>query len=172
MACGLFRLDPDLTLTRLDSGIHFSNSPCWSPDGGTFYFSDSWINTTYAYEYDMEMGRVQGRRPFVDTGTLGGLPDGATVDSEGRLWVALYRAGKIAAYRPDGTLERLIDMPVSLASSVAFGGPELDRLFVTTIAHDLAAGGDEQDGSDDLPGSLFVIDGLGAKGLPEALFAG
>jgi len=168
---GLFRLDPDLSLTRLDSGIHFSNSPCWSPDGGTFYFSDSWINTTYAYDYDQHTGTVSNRRSFVNTGELGGLPDGATVDADGLVWVAIFRGGKVAAYRPDGTLERVIEMPVPLVSSVAFGGPELDRLYVTAIDHDVTQGA--PDGViDDEAGSLYVIEGLGVRGLPEPLFAG
>lgn len=170
---GLFRLDSDRTLTRLDSGIHFSNSPCWSPDGGTFYFSDSWLNTTYAYNYDADTGSVSRRRIFVNTGDLGGLPDGATVDVDGRVWIAIYRAGKIAAFRPNGTLERVIEMPVKLVSSVAFGGPDLDRLYVTTIAHDVAAGGEEgQNAVDEQAGSLFVVEGLDARGRPEPEFGG
>lgn len=168
---GLFRLDPDRTLTRIDSGIHFSNSPCWSPDWRTFHFSDSWISTNYAYDYDIGTGAVANRRTFVDTADLGGLPDGATVDADGLFWVAVYRAGLIAACRPDGSLERTIPMPVKLVSSVGFGGADLDRLFVTTIAHDLAAGG-EEGGDEPEAGCLFVIDGLGAKGRPEPLFAG
>jgi sugar lactone lactonase YvrE len=164
---GLFRLDSDLTLTRLDSGIYFSNSPCWSLDGKTFYFSDSWIDTTFAYDYDVDTGAVSNRRPFVNTRELGGLPDGATVDAEGQFWVAVYQGGKIGAYRPDGTLARAIDMPVMLVSSVAFGGPDLDRLFVTTIAH-----GTQGEPSEEGAGALYVIDGLGAKGRPEHLFAG
>jgi sugar lactone lactonase YvrE len=171
---GLFRLDPDHSLTRLDAGVHFSNSPCWSPDGKTLYFSDSWISTTYAYDYDVETGGVSNRRPFVNTSELGGLPDGATVDADGLFWVAVFRAGKVAAYRPDGRLERLIDMPVKLPSSVAFGGPQLDRLYVTTIAHDVAgaAHGGHADEPDAQAGSLFVIEGLGARGRPEPAFAG
>lgn len=170
---GLFRLDPDLTLTKLDSGIHFSNSPCWSPDGGTFYFSDSWINTTYAYDYDADTANVSNRRTFIDTSELGGLPDGATVDVEGLFWVAIFRAGKIAAYRSDGQLERVIEMPVKLVSSVAFGGPAFDQLYVTTIAHDVIhkAQGGKKDG-DELGGSLFVIEGLNARGRAEPQFAG
>ena len=164
---GIFRLDPDRSLTRLDSGIHFSNSPCWSPDGQTFYFSDSWLNTTYAYDYDIETGMVSNRRRFVDTSELGGLPDGATVDADGLFWVAVYKAGKIAAYRPDGKLERTIDMPVKLVSSIAFGGPNLDRLFVTTIAHGMGGEPPEQGAGD-----LYVIDGLGVRGLAEHHFAG
>lgn len=170
---GLFRLDPDLSLTKLDSGIHFSNGPAWSPDGGTFYFSDSWINTTYAYDYDLETGNVGHRRPFANTSDLGGLPDGATVDADGRYWVAVFRAGKIAAYRPDGSLERVIDMPVKLVSSVAFGGAKLDQLYVTTIAHDVAREAQgAQHVEEDQAGSLFVVEGLGVRGRPEPLFAG
>jgi len=171
---GLFRLDPDLSLTRLDTDIHFSNSPCWSPDGKTFYFSDSWLNTTYAYDYDVETGSVSGRRVFVNTAALGGLPDGATTDVDGLYWVAVFRAGKIAAYRPDGKLERVIDMPVKLVSSVAFGGPKLDRLYVTTIAHDVVseAQRSQTGAGDDLAGSLFVIEDLGTRGRPEPAFAG
>ena len=67
----------------------------------------------------------------------------------------------------------MIEMPVPLVSSVAFGGPDLDRLYVTTIAHDVAAGGHDDNGnSDDQAGSLFVIEGLGTRGLAEPLFAG
>jgi sugar lactone lactonase YvrE len=96
------------------------------------------------------------------------------VDADGLFWVAVFRAGKVAAYRPDGGLERLIDMPVKLPSSVAFGGPQLDRLYVTTIAHDVAgaAHGGHADEPDAQAGSLFVIEGLGARGRPEPAFAG
>lgn len=164
---GLFRFDPEGTVTQLDSDIHYSNGPCWSPDEGTFYFSDSWRDTTYAYDYDIAAGTVANRRPFVNTRALGGLPDGATVDSDGLYWVAVYQAGKIAAYRPDGKLERIVDMPVKLVSSVAFGGPDLDRLFVTTIAH-----GSLGEPVEPNAGSLYVIDGLGAIGRPEHRYAG
>lgn len=164
---GLYRFDPDLSLTQLDTGIHFSNSPCWSPDGKTFYFSDSWLKTTYAYDYDAETGTVCNRRAFVNTSDLDGLPDGATVDADGLYWVAVYQGGKIAAYCPDGKLERTVDMPVKLVSSVMFGGPQLDRLFVTTIEHG-ALGEPVEDGA----GDLYVVDGLGANGLPEHRFAG
>ena len=103
----------------------------------------------------------------MNTRELGGLPDGATVDADGLFWVAVYQGGKVAAYRPDGTLERAIDMPVKLISSVAFGGPDLDRLFVTTIAH-----GIHGDPVEEGAGALYVIDGLDAKGRPEHRYAG
>jgi sugar lactone lactonase YvrE len=159
---GLYRLDPDHRLIKLDDDVHYSNGPCWSPDGRIFYFADSWRKTIYAYDYDMETGGVSGRRPFAHTEALGGLPDGATVDSGGRLWSAIYEGGKVAAFSPDGALEQVIDMPAGRVSSVMFGGPGLDRLFVTSISHDDSDGG----------GLLYVIDGLDARGLPEPRFAG
>ena len=70
--------------------------------------------------------------PFVDTSDLGGLPDGATVDADGLYWVAVFRGSKVAAYRPDGSLARVIDMPVELPSSVAFGGPDWGDLYLVT----------------------------------------
>jgi L-arabinonolactonase len=130
---GLYILDPNHGLRVLDTGVHFSNGPCWSPDCKTLYFSDSWLYTTYAYDYDIGTGQVANKRPFVDTRELGGMPDGATVDREGLLWMAIFRGGKIAAFRPDGCLERVVEMPVRLTSSVMFGGPDLDHLYVTTI---------------------------------------
>lgn len=164
---GLFRLDPDLSLTQLDTGIHFSNSPCWSPDYKIFYFSDSWLKTTYAYDYDVDTGRAVNRRTFVETTELGGLPDGATVDADGLVWVAIYGGAKVAAFRPDGSVERTIDMPTRLVSSVAFGGPDLDRLYVTTIAHAIDGSPVEEDA-----GSLYVVDGLGVRGRLENRLAG
>lgn len=164
---GLLRLDPDHSLHKLDSGIHFSNGPCWAPDGRTFYFSDSWLYNIYAYDYALDTGAVSHRRVFVNTEELGGRPDGATVDSTGRVWVAIYGAGKIAAFTPDGVLERVIDMPVKLVSSVSFGGEKLDRLFVTTIAHGVH-GEPPEEGA----GLVYVVDGLGVTGVAEPRYAG
>ena len=163
---GLYRLDPDHCLTKLDTGIHFSNGPCWSPDDKTFYFSDSFRYETYAYDYDIATGEVANKRLFVNTRELGGLPDGATADCDGLVWVALYGGGKIAAVRPDGQLERAIDMPVRLVSSVMFGGSNLDQLYVTTIEKG-ALGEPSQEGA----GDLYVIEGLGARGVPEPRYA-
>ena len=164
---GLLRLDPNHNLTQLDKGIHFSNGPCWSPDDKTFYFSDSWLNNIYAYDYELATGQVANRRIFVNTADLGGVPDGATVDSEGRLWVAIYGAGKIVAFSPDGTLERTISMPVRLVSSITFGGANLERLYATTIAYGIG-GEPREEGA----GLVYVVDGLNVRGVPEPRFGG
>ncbi len=164
---GLYSLEVNHDLKVLDTGVHFSNGPCWSPDFKTFYFSDSWLYTTYAYDYDIETGEVANKRVFVDTRNLGGLPDGATVDRDGLVWIAIFRGGKIAAFRPDGRLERIVEMPVRLTSSVMFGGPELDQLYVTTIEK-----GPFGEPSGEGAGDVYVIEGLGAHGMPESRYAG
>lgn len=160
---GVLRLDADHGLTRLSDDIMVSNGPAFSPDDRTFYFADSVINTIYAYDYDIETGTLSNRRIFATTDDLGGLPDGMTVDADGRLWVAIYNGAKIAVFNPDGTLAREVPMPVRLVSSVMFGGKDLDRLFVTTIAH-----GDAEEDA----GYCYVVDGLGVKGIAEPRFAG
>jgi sugar lactone lactonase YvrE len=164
---GLYSLGADRSLTRLDAGVHFSNGPCWSPDDRTFYFADSWLNQIYAYDYDIETGAAAGKRPFVNTQDLGGLPDGATVDRDGLVWAAVYGGGKMAAFRPDGRLERVVEMPVRFVASVMFGGPDLDQLYVATIAHG-AMGEPAEEGA----GYVYRVDGLGARGVPEPRYAG
>lgn len=171
---GVFSFDADHRLTRIDSDVHFSNSPCWSPDGKTFYFSDSYRNTTYAYDYDIATGKLANKRVFVNTTDLGGVPDGATVDTDGLVWIAIFRGSKVVAFRPDGKVERIVDMPVPMTSSVAFGGPNMDQLYVTTIEEDATAkaqGKAEAPGAKD-GGYVFVIDGLGSRGAPEHRYAG
>ncbi len=173
----LYRLDPDRTVTQLDSGITISNGPCWSPDGSVLYFADSIPCHIYAYDYDLNSGDVSNRRVFADTRALGGIPDGATVDAEGRVWSAICGGGKVACWRPDGVLEEVIDVPPQLASSVMFGGPGLDELYVTSIDRATLAGADiegvESRKDDDDPGGrLFVVTDLGVKGLAEPRYAG
>ncbi|MDB5689822.1 MAG: SMP-30/gluconolactonase/LRE family protein [Sphingomonas bacterium] len=162
----LYRLDGDHSLHELDREIAISNGPCWSPDNKTLYFSDSLPCHIYAYDYDIETGAVANKRLFADTTDLGGIPDGATVDSDGLMWMAICEGAKIVAYTPHGTIERVIDMPVTLPASVMFGGPDLDQLYVTSIDPRLL--GRDPDGG----GDTFVITGLGARGIAESRYAG
>lgn len=164
---GIFSLGLDHQVKRIESNITFSNSPCFSPDGRTLYFSDSNEYACYAYDYDCETGQVANRRLFVDTRPVGGMPDGATVDSEGLVWIAIFRAGKVVAYRPDGGVERAVDLPVKLTVSAMFGGPKLDQLYVPTI--DPAFFGEP---AEEGAGYLYVVEGLGVRGLPEPRYAG
>jgi sugar lactone lactonase YvrE len=164
----LYRLDPNLTCTRLDSGFALSNGPCWSPDGSTFYFSDSRLATIFRFDYDLESGTASARRVFADTRPLGGMPDGCTVDANGSVWSALIGTGKVACFNADGSVNRLVDVPPRLVTSVMFGGRDLDVLYVTSIGG-FAAEGIEPGEAD---GSLWAIHGLGVRGRPEPRFAG
>ena len=166
----LYRLDPDLSLHTLDTGIVVSNGPCWSPDGSIFYFADTWSGEIWAYDYDLATGNVSNRRTFakVDTST-GGAADGSTVDAEGCLWNAQVYDGKIVRYAPDGTVERVIEMPVRKVTSCMFGGPDLDILYITSMAKPPLP---RFPGDGVQRGSLFAIHDLGIKGVPEARFAG
>lgn len=166
--------DPKGTLWRLDaagrrdalaSGLRISNALCFSPDGATMYFADSLERTIRAYPYGPD--GVGAPRILVDTAPWNSGPDGATVDSDGCLWVCLIATGKIARITPGGELDRMVEAPLDLPSSVAFGGDGLETLFVTSIK-DSGSGraiSKHPDG-----GHLFAIDGLGCRGIAEARF--
>jgi len=164
----IYRLDSNLDCTRLDGGMICPNGPCWSPDNGTLYISDSYGDAIFAYDYDISTGDASNRRTFLSTAGSGGYPDGATVDAEGYLWSAHFDSGTIRRITPDGNVERVIELPVRWVASLTFGGDDHDILYVTTI-------GGEYDGErDESPqaGGLFAIRDLGIRGLAENRFAG
>lgn len=162
---GLYRLDASGALELLETDLAVSNGPCFSPDGRTFYLADSARRIIWAYDYGRD-GPLANKRVFVDTDALGSGCDGATIDSEGHLWSVLVRIGKIAQFAPDGTMARTIDMPIRHPTSVSFGGPDLDVLYVTSISRSHALGDDHPDA-----GGLFAVEGLGVRGLPALRFA-
>jgi L-arabinonolactonase len=168
--CSLYRLDPGGGVAVLDDGIVCSNGPCWNLAGTTLYFSDTSRRLIYAYDYDLATGGVANRRVFADFAALGfqGYPDGATVDAEDCLWSCEVYRGRLLRFRPDGTLDRVVGLPVESTTSIMFGGPDLDVAYVTSMAR--AVGGV-------LPreheaGMLFAIHGLGVRGVAEPRFAG
>lgn len=163
----LYRVDGSGRVDVLAEGIRIANALCFSPAGDVMYFADSLEGTIRACAYGRGDASVGAPRVLCDTTQWGSGPDGATVDAEGCLWVALVRAGKIARVTPDGALDRLIEAPADLPSSLAFGGDDLATLFVTTI-QDSGSGRAVSAHPDG--GKLFAIDGLGVRGLPEARF--
>lgn len=162
----LYALDPGATALRvIDTDIFLANGPCWSPDDRTFYHADSIRKLIYAYDYDIDRGTLSNRRPFASTAELGGIPDGATVDAEGHVWSAICEGGKLVRFRPDGSIERIVAMPLKLPGSVMFGGAALDQLYVPTLSPAFLGRP-----IDPLDGSTFVVEGLGIRGLPEPRF--
>jgi L-arabinonolactonase len=153
-------------LRVIAEGFTVGNGPCWSPDDRVLYLADSFAHRIYAYDYDIETGDVGDRRVFAETKELGGIPDGATVDEEGMVWVAICEGAKVVAFAPDGEVQRVIEMPVSHPSSVTFGGPGLDLLYVTSI-DPAALGKSAEPGG----GMTYVIEDVGACGLEETRYA-
>ena len=174
--CGLWRLDPDLTATQVDEGIICSNGPCWSPDDRTFYFADTFREEMWAYDYDIETGGLSNRRVFASSTALPGLYDGSTVDAEGGVWNAMVIGGELIRYTPDGEIDRQIGMPVRNVTSLIFGGPDLDVLYVTSMARVKHPAVHDRFAPEQKPqfqaGAVFAVTGLGIRGLPEPRFAG
>jgi sugar lactone lactonase YvrE len=168
--CGLFRRDPDGSVAKLDDGIVCSNGLCWSPDGRTFYFADTYTREIWAYDYDTDTGDAANRRVFCSFPAVGlkGLPDGATVDAEGFIWSVSVYEGKLARFAPDGRLDRVVGLPVESTTGLSFGGADLDIAYVTSMAR--AVKGVKPNERE--AGALFAIHGLGVRGLPEPRFAG
>lgn len=164
----LYRLDTDLTIHRLDSGIKCSNGPCWSPDDKTLYFCDSYDDLMFAYDYDIETGNVSNKRTFASNAEYPGTFDGSTVDSEGYIWNAHVFGGRIIRYAPDGTIDREIKFPVRNLTSVMFGGKNLDILYVTSMGRPMKGVPQKEANA----GGVFAVYGLGVTGIPEPRFLG
>ncbi len=164
----LYRLDPDGSIHKLDSGFAVVNGMALSPDGRTLYMVDMFHSLIYAYDYDPDSGAVARRRLFVSMPRETGLPDGLTVDSEGFLWAAHWDGWRVTRYDPCGKLEREIRLPVQNVTSVAFGGENLDELYITTAWYGLS---EAQRKAQPLAGDLFRLK-TESKGLAEPAFAG
>jgi D-xylono/L-arabinono-1,4-lactonase len=130
----LFRVDTDGSVHIVDEGIQFSNGLAFSPDCSTLYFSDSVARCIYSYEWHRDTGKLTNRRVFVRIPREEGFPDGLTVDSQGFLWCAHWFGACITRYDTDGKRERHVAVPAAQTSSLAFGGPDLDVVFVTSAS--------------------------------------
>ena len=161
----LFCLTPDLVCTTMDDNIVMPNSLAWSPDNATMYFADSMFGTIFSYPFDIDTGMIGQRQVFAQCDWQ---PDGATIDSEGFLWSAGYNGWRIVRYAPDGRVDRTIDMPMQCPTSCAFGGPDLDILYVTTARQRFT---EAQLATQKMAGALLALD-VGVRGLPEPRFAG
>jgi sugar lactone lactonase YvrE/DNA-binding IclR family transcriptional regulator len=128
----LYRFDGAASAVAVDGGFQVSNGMDWSPDDRTFYFADTGLHTVFAYDFDLDAGRVSNRRVLLHFGPGEGRPDGLSVDRQGFLWVAIWDGWRVARYAPDGRLDREIDMPVPRPSSCCFGGPDLKTLYITS----------------------------------------
>ncbi|SMX47820.1 SMP-30/gluconolactonase/LRE family protein [Maliponia aquimaris] len=164
----VIRIDPDGTVTTLIDVVACANSTCFSADGRTMYFADTPERTIRAYDYDPATGDLEAMRLHADFTGEPGLPDGSCVDVEGGVWNAEWQGRRVVRVAPDGRIDRVIEVPTWKPTCCAFGGPELDTLFITTSRlmsspEDLAA--------DPHAGGLFAVK-PGVRGVPDAPFGG
>lgn len=130
----LWRVESDFSMTCVSDDLSLGNGIAWSPTGDTMYVADSTERLVYAYEFDPDSGTARERRTFVRAAEPDGMPDGLAVDAAGGVWVAYWDGWCVRRYAPDGTLDEVVRFPVAQVTSCAFGGPELDDLYVTTAA--------------------------------------
>jgi sugar lactone lactonase YvrE len=165
-AGALYRLDPDLTVHTMLTGVTISNGLDWSLDGGRMYYVDSPTRRIDTFDFDAGTGSIANRRTFVEVPADAGVPDGLTVDAAGFVWLALWGGAALRRYAPDGTLERVVPLPVTHPTSCAFGGAALDELYVTSARRPLDA---EEKRHQPQAGGVFRLR-PGVSGRPAHLF--
>ena len=163
----LYRLAPDLTVEKVLDDVTISNGFGFSPDHTRAYYIDT--PTRKVDVFDHHDGGLTGRRTAFEPADGPGFPDGLTVDAEGCLWVALFDGAAVHRYSPDGELLAAVPLPAAQVTACTFGGPDLDRLYVTTSREGLDA---DARAAQPLAGALFCVDLPGVRGLPALAFAG
>lgn len=165
----LFRLDPDHSCHKMDTGFIVGNGLAISPDDKMMVVADTYSEVVYAYDFDLDAGRIDNRRLFFSTRDMPWYTDGGTFDSEGYYWCALLFDWSIGRFDPTGRLDRIIRLPVYAPTMCSFGGDDLDTLYVTTASLPLS---EEEKVSQPFAGALFAIRNLGVTGVLEPRFAG
>ena len=163
----LYRLDPDLSVHRMEESLRCPNGMAWSPDNKRMYLCDTWTRRIYIYDYDLERGAISCRRLFRELPESEGFPDGLTVDADGYLWNAHYNGWRITRYAQDGRIDRVVRMPVQHVTSVTFGGPGLETLYVTSASLRLS---DTERSTQPMAGHVFAL-ATSTPGLPQPMFA-
>jgi sugar lactone lactonase YvrE len=167
-AGALYRLDPDLTVHLMIPSVSISNGLDWSLDHRTMYYVDSPTRRVVAYDYDERTGAIGNPRAVFQVPEDAGFPDGMSIDEEGCLWIALWNGARVIRLDPArGEMVDRIDMPVSRPSSCAFGGADLDELFITSASNLPPV----RRAREPQAGGVFRVR-PGVRGLPAVDFAG
>ncbi len=167
-AGSVYVLDKDLTFSKKIEGVTISNGMAWSPDQKTFYYIDTPTYTIVSYQYEKTTGAISNKKAIIIFDRDHGYPDGMTIDAEGMLWIAHWDGWQITRWNPN-TGKKLfsIPLPVARVTSCAFGGDNMDDLYITTARKELT---EEQLKDQPLAGSLFVLHKCGVKGIPAFEF--
>ena len=160
----LFRIGAGHPLQHKDGGYVITNGPCTSPDGRTFYHTDTLEKLVYAFDLDQQGGLSNKRVLLRIEGD--GYPDGTAVDADGALWIALFGGSRVERYSASGDFLDSVNMPCSNITKVAFGGPDLRTAFVTTARKGLT---EAQLREQPLAGGLFSFR-VASPGQPQHPF--
>lgn len=161
---GLYRLSPDGSVEQLLSGVTISNGLAWTADRTALYYVDTPTLRVDRFDVDPDDGTMTGRRRAITIDAdEHGSPDGIALDVEGCIWVACYEGARVCRFTPEGVLDKIVRLPVSCVTSVAFGGAHLDQLYVTTGRSDDESGVSAPEAHG---GDLFVVDPSVAGMLP------
>lgn len=164
----VLRIDPDRSVTTIITGVGCANSTCFSADGRTMFFADTRERRIRAYDYDPATGALGDYRVFATLGDQPGVPDGSCIDADGGVWNAVWEGSRVIRFGPDGRVDRIVELPVLKPTCCAFGGADLDILFVTSSRLELD---DDQLAAAPHSGGLFAIR-TGFRGVADAPFAG
>jgi sugar lactone lactonase YvrE len=161
-----YRVEPDGSVQRLLGDVIVSNTIAISPAQDRLYFSDTRRYTTWQFDLEVDGGTLSNQRVFVDHTAAHWRPDGACVDAEGFVWNAIFAAGRVVRYSPQGQVDRVIELPVTNPTCVCLGGPDLKTLYITTARKFLDRA---QLRREPLAGSVLAIE-VDVPGLPEQRF--
>lgn len=161
----LFCLHNNGEVSQHLDNIGISNSICWPPNGQYFYFADSPTNQIHRFDFNADRGTLSNRRLFANTAE-GVHPDGSVTDAQGYLWNAQWGNGKVVRYGPEGNEDATLQLPVTQATCLTFGGHNLDWLFVTTANFGLSP---KALSNQPHAGDLFIYQ-TNTKGIPEEQF--
>ena len=165
----LYRMDADSVLRIIRTGVGTSNGIVWSLDKKVMYHIDTDTRKVTAYDYNNQPGEVVNPRDAIVIPHDMGAPDGSTLDSEGMIWIAHWGGGCVTRWNPtNGELLCKVEVPAALVTSCAFGGENLDTLFITT-----ARIGVKGESAERYPysGGLFFVK-PGVKGIKANMFIG
>ncbi len=161
-------IDEHGNVQTIIENVSCANSTCFSPDGSTMYFADTPEKTIRAYSYDTKTGAIGDMYIHCNMSSEPGLPDGSCVDAEGGVWNAEWEGHRVVRIAPDGSIDRIVEIPVLKPTCCAFGGKDLDTLFITTSR---LMSTDEQLEAEPDSGGLFAIK-PGFRGLLDTAYAG
>jgi len=161
-----YGVEPDGRVERLFGDVVVSNTVALSPRQDTLYFSDTRRFITWRFALDLASGKLGERQVFVDHTADQMRPDGACVDAERFVWNAIFAAGRVVRYSPQGQVDRVIELPVTNPTCVCLGGPDLKTLYITTARKFLDRA---RLRGEPLAGSVLAVD-VDVPGLPERRF--